>query len=58
MAVDMSKQDSLAAALSGLTPAWLGLHGHQARARALKMFSKEAVISQYVEYYKKVTGNE
>ena len=58
MAVDMSKEGALAATLSGLTPAWLEQHGCQARDRAVKMFSKEAVISQYVEYYREVMGDE
>ena len=56
MAVDMSKEGALAATLSGLSPEWLVQHGCQARDRAVKMFSKEAVISQYVEYYREVMG--
>lgn len=57
MAIDMGKEGSLAATLSGLTPEWLEQHACQARDRAVRMFSKEAVISQYVEYYKEVIGD-
>ena len=54
VAIDMSKEGALAEALAGLTPEWLILRGRQARERALQMFSIEAVIGQYVDYYKKV----
>ena len=54
MAINMSKEGSLAAALAGLTPEWLALHGRQARERAVAMFSTEAVIGQYVDYYQQV----
>jgi glycosyltransferase involved in cell wall biosynthesis len=58
MALDMSRQGALAQALAGLTPEWIAEHGRQARARALNMFSTEAVIGQYVEYYKKIVRCE
>jgi hypothetical protein len=54
IAIDMGREGALAEALAGLTPDWLELHGRQARERALTMFSKEAVIRQYVGYYEDV----
>lgn len=54
----MSKEGTLAQALAGLTPEWLESRGHQARERALAMFSKEAVIGKYVEYYREVMSEE
>lgn len=54
LAIDMSKEGALASALTALTPEWIQFHGRQARARALAMFSKGAVIRQYVEYYGEV----
>lgn len=54
MAIDMSRDGSLAKALAGLTPEWIAVHGRQARARAETMFSKDVVIGQYVEYYKEI----
>ena len=56
--INMSKEGALAQALSGLTPEWLEQHGRQARERAVAMFSKEAVIGKYVEYYREVMGEE
>lgn len=58
IAIDMSRERSLTAALEGLTPEWVERHGRHARARALQMFSREAVIRQYVEYYGEVMGDE
>jgi len=58
LAIDMSKEGALAEALAGLTPEWIAEHGRQARERALRMFSKEAVIGQYVEYYRQVLEGE
>jgi glycosyltransferase involved in cell wall biosynthesis len=58
MSLDMSRPGALAQALAGLTPGWIAEHGHQARARALKMFSQEAVIAQYVAYYKQIVRGE
>jgi glycosyltransferase involved in cell wall biosynthesis len=57
-AIEMSQEGALAATLAGLTPEWLALHGRLARGRAVAMFSTEAVIGQYVEYYGKVMGEE
>ena len=54
MTLDMSQAQALANALAGLSSEWLALHGRQARERAVKMFSTEAVIGQYVEYYKEI----
>jgi len=56
MEINMSKEGALAQALADLTLEWLESHGRQARERALRMFSKETVISQYVEYYREVMG--
>jgi len=47
----MSQDGALAQTFAGLTPEWLDLQGRQARERAVAMFSKEAVIGKYVEYY-------
>ena len=58
MSLDMSQAQALSQALARLTPEWLASHGLQARERAVKMFSTEAVIGQYVEYYKKIVGCE
>jgi glycosyltransferase involved in cell wall biosynthesis len=58
LAIDMSKKGELAEALAGLTPEWIAEHGRQARARAVAMFSKEAVIGQYVKYYREVRSEE
>jgi len=58
LAIDMSKEGELAAALGGLTPEWIAEHGRQARERAVSMFSKEAVIGRYVEYYRQVLADE
>jgi glycosyltransferase involved in cell wall biosynthesis len=54
IAIDMGREGALAEALAGLTPDWLELHGRQARERAERMFSKQAVIGQYVAYYEDV----
>ena len=58
MAINMSGEGALAQSLAALTPDWLELHGRQARERAEKMFSKEAVIGRYVEYYREVLRDE
>ncbi len=58
MSLDMSQAQALAQVLAGLTPEWIELYGRQARERAVKMFSTEAVIGQYVEYYKKIVRCE
>ena len=54
MAIDMSREGELARALAGLTPEWIASYGRQARAHALSMFSKDVVISKYVDYYRQV----
>jgi len=58
MAIDMSKEGALSQALAGLSPEWIERHGRQARERALKMFSREFMICQYVDYYKEVLGQK
>ena len=55
-AIDMSQDGVLAAALAGLTPEWLAERGAAARQRAEHVFSKEAVIGDYVAYYREVAG--
>ncbi|MFC1499060.1 glycosyltransferase [Verrucomicrobiota bacterium] len=52
--VDMSKEGELAKCLAGLTPEWIEEHGKGARKRAEEMFSKDVVIKQYIEYYKRM----
>ncbi len=54
IAIDMSREGALAEALAGLNPEWFVRHSQQARKRAVTMFSKEAVIGQYIEYYEEV----
>jgi len=54
LGIDMGRDGVLADALAGLTPAWIEEHGRNARQRALKMFSSQAVIRQYAEYYRNV----
>jgi glycosyltransferase involved in cell wall biosynthesis len=39
-----------------VTPEWVAAAGQQARERAVGMFSTEAVIGQYVEYYRLVVN--
>jgi glycosyltransferase involved in cell wall biosynthesis len=56
MAIDMSREGELAAVLAGITAEWLTECGRHARERAVRMFSKEAVIGQYVAYYARVMG--
>lgn len=52
--MDLSVEGGLVNALRDLTPEWMKQHGAGARRRAEEMFSKDAVITQYIEYYKKV----
>jgi glycosyltransferase involved in cell wall biosynthesis len=56
MVVDMGREGALAGALAGVTPEWVAAAGQQARERAVGMFSTEAVIGQYVEYYRLVVN--
>jgi glycosyltransferase involved in cell wall biosynthesis len=56
LAIDMSREGELAAALAALTPAWIAEHGAMAHRRAERVFAKEVVIGQYVEYYRQVMG--
>jgi len=58
LAIDMAREGALASTLASLTPEWLELHGRQARERALRVFSREVVIGQYVKYYREVLGEE
>jgi glycosyltransferase involved in cell wall biosynthesis len=52
--VDMNADGALAVFLRGLAPDWLRARGTAARARALTVFSRDAVIGQYVAYYERV----
>jgi len=54
VSVDMAKEGALARFLVGITPEWIEEHGRNARAYAEKMFSKDAVIGRYIEYYHEV----
>jgi glycosyltransferase involved in cell wall biosynthesis len=52
--IDMGKDGELAACLAGLGREWLEETGAGARRRAMALFSKEAVVGRYVEYYGRV----
>ena len=54
MAIDMSREGAVAEVLGSLTPEWVRTIGRQARERAEAMFSREAVITKYVQYYGEV----
>jgi len=54
MAVDMARPGALARCLAGLSGEQLVRYGHNARARAQQVFSKEIVISRYLDYYRRV----
>lgn len=54
MCVDLSQEGGLAEVLAGLTPRWLTERGQGARRRAESMFSKRAVIGQYIDYYTRI----
>jgi hypothetical protein len=52
--LDMARDGALAGFLAEVTPEWLAERSRGARARAVGMFSQEAVIGKYVEYYRQV----
>jgi glycosyltransferase involved in cell wall biosynthesis len=54
-AIDMGGEGELEESLRGVTPEWCRERGRAARERAVHVFSEEAVIGQYVEYYRRVT---
>ena len=54
LCVDMAKDGGLAEFLAGTDKEWMESRGEAARIHAVKMFSKEVVIEQYVEYYKRI----
>ncbi len=54
LGLDMSREGGLAASIQGITPEWMRVHSAHARERAVKTFSPDAVIPQYVAYYRKV----
>lgn len=53
-AVDMGQNGGLSGFLTDLRPPDAAERGRNARARAVRMFSKEAVAGQYVAYYRRV----
>lgn len=52
--IDMAAEGELAHFLSQITPEWLEEKGKLARRHALENFSKDAVIQQYIDYYREV----
>jgi len=54
--IDMKLDGALAQALAALRPEWILENGQRARDRALRLFSKDAVIGQYISYYEQVLG--
>lgn len=56
--IDMSKEGELAGFLQRLDTEWIAKTGRNARRRAEKMFSKEVVICEYMQYYMKVMGRD
>ena len=52
--MDMARDGALVECLSALTPGWIEEHGRAARAHAVKTFSTDAVIGQYIDYYRQV----
>jgi glycosyltransferase involved in cell wall biosynthesis len=54
--LDMSCDGELAKFLMQLTDGWIKEKGLCARQHALANFSKDAVIRQYIEYYKEILG--
>ena len=52
--IDMGRDGALAELLGGLTPEWIMAKGAAARKRALEAFSKDVVIWEYIDYYRRV----
>jgi hypothetical protein len=50
----MGREGALAEALGSVSEEWVGITGRQARVRAEGVFSKEAVVKQYIRYYQAV----
>ena len=48
---DMEETGAVARFLGSVTPEWLESNGKQARQRVEQMFSREVVVSQYVDIY-------
>ena len=55
--IDMAQEGALAAFLAGVTSEWIAEKGRAARERAEQMFSKPAVIRDYVAYYRRVMAD-
>jgi glycosyltransferase involved in cell wall biosynthesis len=56
LSFDFSRAGVLTGALMALTPEWMAAQGRRARARAVRMFSRDLVIAQYARYYRDVMG--
>jgi glycosyltransferase involved in cell wall biosynthesis len=54
--VDLSQEGALVEALAGLTPEWLEERCGGSRRRSEVIFSEEAVVRQYLDYYGRVMG--
>jgi glycosyltransferase involved in cell wall biosynthesis len=52
--VDMTRRTVLADFLAGMPAEWPPAKGRMARQHAVDVFSKDAVIGQYIEYYRRV----
>jgi glycosyltransferase involved in cell wall biosynthesis len=56
--IDMARAGALVEGLDGLMPAWLEDAGRRARARAVRVFAKDVVIDQYIDYYRRVLADK
>jgi len=56
--IDMAQKENLAKTLTNQTIQNLQTLGKQARNHALKNFSEDAVIQQYIHYYNHISGND
>jgi len=52
--VDMTYRSVLADFVAGMPAEWPAAHGRAARQHAVDVFSTDAVIGRYIEYYRKV----
>ncbi len=56
--INMAEDGQLAEYLYNIDKDWIKSHGKMAREHAVKMFSKEVVVKQYVEYYKEILSTD
>lgn len=56
--IDMSSVGELTAFLGGVDKGWIDKRGKMARDHAVKMFAKEVVVEQYVDYYERILTTE